>query len=394
MHLRRWLSVLVTAAASLVAVAPAAAGAAPVPAGDLWAEQLRLNAAADRIVAAAGGRGSGGYGNIVVAPERRSLEVYWQGKVPAAVQREIDATAKTADVRVLPARHSHAELQATMDRLVAATDSKPTTMTEVELNRDASGVTVSAVGGVLDPSAAAAVQQTRTLSSAVPVTVRAVSGRPGGSGRQNDSSPYYGGARWGDCSTAFAVRKSGFQAMLTAGHCAPAGTGTALDGGGDYMGSIRDLWPRIDSVLIQTLSAPRMFDGPYDSNWTKAVVGSLTVYDGNWLCSSGSFSGVLCSMTVANANTAYTMDSSGRYIQPAFRVQKVGSGPVWGQGDSGGPVFALASGANQVLAVGIISGHPYGTDVPCVGIVNRACHSAGFGVQYNEIAWRMGLTLA
>src|SRR3954470_23105367 len=104
MHIRRWITVLVTAAASLVAVAPAAT-AAPVSGSALWAEQLRLNAAADRIVAAAGGRDSGGYGNIVVTPERRSLEVYWQGKVPAAVQREIDATAKTADVRVLPARH-------------------------------------------------------------------------------------------------------------------------------------------------------------------------------------------------------------------------------------------------------------------------------------------------
>jgi hypothetical protein len=376
-----------------VAVSAPASAAPAVPGGfaswaGLYAEQVRLTAGADRIVAAGKQLADNGYAGIVAAPENRAIILYWRGDVPASVRAVIDAVGP---VEVRPARYSLAEMSAVTKQLLASSDPKRTTVAEVSPNVDGSGVTVRAVGGRLD-SAAASVAS----SSRVAVNVESVGGRPQLTSRFNDSAPYYGGARWGYansnpfCSTGWPVWRNGRTMMLTAAHCAPSGA-QAYDGGNDYMGLTRDRWQNLDSMLIDVSSGPFMFDGDIYSNWSKPIVGVTSVYYGSWLCTSGAKSGVICSMQVTKTGAAYT--SGGVWVYPSYRATKVGSGPVSGEGDSGGPVFALDTDPSRVRAVGIITAGEHGTNTWCQGDQGRTCYAATYFVHVYDSGDSIGFSI-
>jgi hypothetical protein len=357
----------------------------------LYAEQIRLTAGADRIVAAGKLLADNGYAGIVAAPENRAILLYWQGNVPASVRAVIDDVAKTTPVDVRPARYNLAEMSAVTKQLLTSNDPKRTSIAEVWPNVDGSGITVRAVGGRLDSTAASVAS-----SSRVAVTVESVAGRPVPTSRFNDSAPYYGGARWGYansnpfCSTGWPVWRNGRTMMLTAAHCAPSGA-QAYDGGNDYMGLTRDRWENLDSMLIDVSSGPFMFDGDIYSNWTKPIVGVTTVYYGSWLCTSGAKSGVICSMQVTKTGAAYT--SGGVWVYPSYRATKVGTGPVSGEGDSGGPVFALDTDTSRVRAVGIITAGEYGTNTWCQGDQGRVCYGATYFVHVYDSGDSIGFSI-
>src|SRR2546430_157636 len=120
-HRRRPLAALAAVFAvvlAVVLVTPVAAqarpelpGAGAAPGGfaswaDLMKMQNRLNAAAERIVAAS----ATGYAGIVAAPENRELRVYWKGAPPAAAAGLIQQLRRGVAIRVPPATYSQREL--------------------------------------------------------------------------------------------------------------------------------------------------------------------------------------------------------------------------------------------------------------------------------------------
>lgn len=399
-----------TAASRLLVVALVAAGgvatgppAGAEPAGEqipggfaswdaLYAEQLRLTAGADRIVAEAKRLADNGYAGMIAAPENRELVLYWRGTMPATVRAVVDEVAKEYPVVVRTAQFSVAQLNAAAKHLMSTLDAKATSVTEVAPNLDGSGLMIKAIGGRLDPAAASSL-----AASPVPVTVVGTGGRPVNTSRFNDSVPYYSGARWGIadntpfCTTGWPVWRDGRTMMLTAAHCTGSGV-RAHDGGNDYMGLTRDRWPNLDSMLIDVSSGPYMFDGDIYSNWTKGIVGVVSLYYGSWVCTSGAKSGVICNMRITLTGAGYTAGAG--WVYPAYRTTKVGSGPVSGEGDSGGPVFSLAANQNQVLAGGIITAGEYGTDTWCEGEQGgRKCYGATYFVHVWDSGDEIGFSV-
>jgi hypothetical protein len=188
--------------------------------------------------------------------------------------------------------------------------------------------------------------------------------------RQNDSSPYWGGARTQNCTTGWAIWWNGDSRILSAGHCGNNGN-NIFDGGGDFMGPVINDNDARDTHMIDVRGHGRVWDGPWtETSFTKAVRGATFSNVGNWVCSSGSRSGIICNIRVIANNSSW----SGVFPMVYADQQNGVSGA--GQGDSGGPVFELPSPDDgRVFAKGTITGGVDGTFVPCTGEVwaGRIC---------------------
>lgn len=335
-----------------------------VPAGFAsWAEvmtmQQRLNAAATRIQQAAKSGATSGYASVVAAPENRALVVYWQGQVPASVQRVIAAQSRSVPIRVIPARYNEAQLTAEVQRL-----GRDPAYAEVAPMVDGSGIRVKQAAG----------RNARIAATSSSVKVFPDGATTAGNGilftRQNDFSPYWGGARTQNCTTGWAIWWAGVSRILSAGHCGNNGQ-NIFDGGGDFMGAVFNDNDTRDTHMIDVRGLGRVWDGPWtETSFTKAVRGATFSNVGNWLCTSGSRSGVRCNIRVVANNAAW----GSRF--PMVYADRQDFTSAAGQGDSGGPVFELPfPDDGRVIAKGTITGGVSGTFVPCTGEVwpGRIC---------------------
>ena len=374
--LRILCAALVAGAAVAVAPNPAAAEDAhrlprEIPGGFAsWAElhdmQERLNAAATAIQATAAKLADNGYSNVMAAPENRRLDVYWRGAVPQTVQQVIATQSKTVPIRVIPAKFSEAELISEVRRL-----SGQPGIAETAPLVDGSGVRVRLQGGMAASSSAVAAA---LRSSKVPTTVVGETADgplwtcASGAGfcREDDTPAYYGGARTNSCTAGFAINWNGNSRMFIAGHCGSNGT-AVYDGGGQYMGNMINDNDFRDTAMIDTRSIGRMWDGGRNSTFSKAVQGASMSLPGNFVCTSGSRSGVICGIQIRIIN----VDRNGHF--PMVEAERTNHGQAGGPGDSGGPVFSLPSPDNgKVIAKGIIQGPDQTTTVPCtIGETNR-----------------------
>jgi hypothetical protein len=335
----------------------------PVPGGfPSWAEvmrmQQRLNAAATSIQDAAKAMSDSGYASVIAAPENRELVVYWQGDVPASVERVIARESRNVPIRVLPAAYSEKEMVAEVQRL-----GKDPAYAQVSPMVDGSGIQVRKVAG-RTPLA-------RTRTSSVEMFDEASAPGPGILfTRQNDSSPYWGGARTQNCTTGWAIWWNNNSRILSAGHCGNNGN-NIFDGGGDFMGPVINDNDARDTHMIDVRGHGRVWDGPwFEPTFTKAVRGATFSNIGNFVCSSGSRSGIICNIRVTANNSSW----AGRFPMVYADQQNFVSGA--GQGDSGGPVFELPfPDDGRVFAKGTITGGVDGTFVPCTGEVwpGRIC---------------------
>lgn len=345
--------------ATLTGVAPAAANAdgerfvvsAPTPPEDdvpagfttwtgVFAVQDELNAAAEKIVAAR----DGGYAGIVASPRNRELHVYWKGQVPEPVLTL--AGGLGVPVRFLEAAHSEQELLAETARLVADPDVRSA---GPEVDGSGLRVNVTAAGR-------RAVESGEGIlgTATVPVHVES-DAAPAPLSRQNDSSPYWGGARYttplGACSTGFAIKVGGLDHMLSAGHCGNNGH-VATDGGGnaavDTMGSIFNDVAARDTLLIDTWAAGSAYVGAFGSNVAVDVVGAVADFVGNVVCTSGARTGEHCGLTVTHVN------QTDAGFAPLTRAVHPSDGCAAARGDSGGPVFHY-NAANALVGRGTIS---------------------------------------
>ncbi len=204
-------------------------------------------------------------------------------------------------------------------------------------------------------------------------------------GRDNDTSPFYGGANaW--CSTGFSWF-SGTQAMMiSAGHCTPGGgnvstpvafVGTVTAGSGENynagVGTV--LLPdqvnyRGDIALINVTpgsnSSGRIYTGGPGSS-TSVAVGAMATelaVVGERYCTGGYASGEMCGWTVAKTRFDHRY-SNGEVVRNADQGNK--AAPCTIGGDSGGPLYEYRPDG-KVTARGIHSGGSTGTPRACFEI--------------------------
>jgi hypothetical protein len=123
--------------------------------------------------------------------------------------------------------------------------------------------------------------------------------------------------------------------MLSAGHCGDNGQ-IAKDGGGDVMGTIVNKHSAGDTLLINTPSAARMYVGPWDSTTSVQVSAAKSSQVGNYVCSSGAFTGSHCPHKVEAVNL--TIVVSGGFWKPMVRAKNITNKVAVGMGDSGGTI--------------------------------------------------------
>ncbi|MFC7723075.1 chymotrypsin family serine protease [Nonomuraea recticatena] len=302
--------------------------------------------------------GHAGYANISLEPD--GVALHWKGQIPPGMKTAMTQAGQHAKVRVVPARYSQAELRAATDSLFEYMKEHPGgPVRSVGVSQDGSAIEV----GVVDSEA-----QTSTADlpkTAIPVkTVRRAA--PKLTSRLSDSAPYWGGARlWNParqtkCTSGFGVKNSaGTEFLLTAAHCftppEQVETWTCCRTVGNA--THETYWH--DLLLVQTDAGGRIYDGGVGTGeFSKSVYGWDWVYSGEYLCTSGSVSGVICNFTQGNAFTfSYCdWDSDGDWtcmndLLLAVQMDGLLAGL---EGDSGGPVFSLRN--DGVIAKGIISG--------------------------------------
>ncbi|MEU8183943.1 hypothetical protein AB0B86_24630 [Micromonospora sp. NPDC049047] len=381
------LALLVTGvAAAPAAAAPAApAGKAasagsfvdstPVPGGFAsWSELLRLqqrmNTAAARITTVAERSASSGFAGIVADPTNRELQVYWKGEPPANVVAVARATVAT---RVLSAPYTQRELMVAADRLRAKAGDKITT---VGPRADGAGLLVGTQSGLLGATALAGVPVTvQTGVAASPAT------------RWDDSPPWWGGAAWrntangGGCSTGFGVYQAGVTRVLSAAHCANLNV-LATDPTGQTIGTVTARNVGTDTLLLNGSGGGRVFNNSTDaagnvvSEFSNQVIGASASQVGNWVCTSGAYSGTRCSIQVKARNLCINVRNFGQVCGQVQAENTTHTNAV-GQGDSGGPVEIVnAANTLQVWATGTNTAiDDTNTSTACTGYVptGRVC---------------------
>ncbi|MFG1840132.1 hypothetical protein [Micromonospora sp. NPDC049175] len=347
----------------------------PVPGGFAsWSELLklqeRMNTAAARITKAAERSATSGFAGIVADPTTRQLQVYWKGEPPANLMATTRATVAT---KVLSAPYSQRELFAAADRLRAKAGNQITT---VGPRADGAGLLVGTQDGLLGASALAGVPVTvQTGVAAAPAT------------RWDDSPPWWGGAAWrntatgGGCSTGFGVYQGGVTRVLSAAHCANLNV-LATDPTGQTIGTVTTRNVSTDTLLLNGSGGGRVFNnsttaaGAVVSEFNNQVIGATPSQVGNWVCSSGAYSGTRCSIQVKARNLCINVRNFGTVCGQVQAENTTGTNAV-GQGDSGGPVEIVnAANTLQVWATGTNTAiDDTNTTVPCTGYVTtgRVC---------------------
>ncbi|MFG1661344.1 S1 family peptidase [Micromonospora chersina] len=343
---------------------PGAGPRQPAPPGfasweELFAEQSRLNAAAERIAAV--GEREAGFAGIIADPEKHEVQLYWKGMVPAGVQSALTDARTKAPVRVLAAAYDLQQLSTEVDRWMSLGQ-----VSSAAPAADGSGIQLT----VADNRKAA--DLTRPAGTTAQITVEAdttSSNQPGTAQSANvslsywrwsDIAPFYAGGKYGpgNCSTGFAVFDvNGKRGMLTAAHCGKAGVPgvgteikTYLDG--RHMGWFDSELEDRDIAIIHAPSAPRVFTGPWSSNTSVPVVGSWKVWPGNFVCNSGSTTGENCYIKAVAHGVSVTY-TNGQYVKHMIRAKSTGCAGF--KGDSGGPII-MYNGTGGALAAGVQSG--------------------------------------
>src|SRR6266542_1391038 len=342
-----FLAVVVTVAGVLAAaIIPARAqtttaadrrGGAGLPAGfrswgQLFAEQEVLDRAAARVRAAAGA--GSGYAGLRVDVIGHTLTVYWKGQPTAALTRNGDRVISIAAFA------------------------------------DGSGIRVG-VQRAAGPRAALAgglphLQQAVRTGA---VTVFEQQPAPTFS-READSPPHWAGAllflgQFGRaCSSGFAVQDRGGQPfILSAAHCGSPGDAVTT-GDDNPIGKVESVNNAYDTLVISANSDGRVYDGPgvfQPGQFSKPVLSAAHSNVGDILCTSGSTIGAVCGLRVDNVDMLDCSVSFLGCVHVDSALSILDNPPfAAGDGDIGGPVFALTHDDQADQARGVIHG-AYGT---------------------------------
>lgn len=341
---------------------------------ELWLAQERLNDAAEQIDAAAEAASDDRRASTIADPTIGSLILYWKGTPSAAVQQAIASARQTVPVTLIAsAPYTAKELAAEAARIAASSPR----FAGVTPRPDASGLTVQWLDGQQDPQVAA--DTIARASVDVVFDSKPALGLPERTSRQDDAAPYRGGAltqtaiRY--CTASFSIsHPTQGRAMLYAAHCASSGE-QVWDGGGQLMGTVINRNASRDVSAIKVSSNQgQVWDGGPQSNFAKAVYDAHPSRVGNYFCTSGAFTGVVCGGKVTAVDFSYsTFSHLVVWEHPEGKA-------MIGGGDSGGPAYALHS-TGKVVAQGIIHGGMSGQTATCIGTpggTGRTCYKKGY----------------
>ncbi|WP_283134543.1 hypothetical protein [Rhizohabitans arisaemae] len=378
---------------------------APLPARGvdrvLLVNQARITKVSERILKAAEALpGDSGFAGSSTDQARSRLTLYWHGKVPAGVRSAADSDPGV-QVTVVPAAFSLKTLKKAQQ---AVADQNPPgkrvnglpSIVSAAPAVDGSGleVEVETVKGLTTPgSPVRAKERFRTVTGEVPVTVTETT-RPTFA-RHNGQA--YGGAQYfvygGTCSQGFSLWAWGsWSYMLTAGHCGTDGSWAYPPQGSTPYAHVVQRDVNHDTALLMPSHGSSQshfrnqiwWGGPDEHSLRANVTGVAPPVSSNDLvCPSGGFSGSYCDVLVGNPNTFIDMENP----LPPYQMIRIwdvatviafhGYNPVWGQGDSGGPVVTYdGNPAGNVAAVGTIISS-YGELSPCRGFFYRTCMNRG-----------------
>lgn len=387
---------------------------------DGFAERVRVHAAA-------GPSPDAGLSSIVVDPHANSATIYWHGAVPAPVTGLVDTARRSGiQVRFQSAPYTEAALLKEVDRISrlplstsALTEASRRVLTVVP-NPDGTGLTAT-IGGL--PAGTTATQAHRMVpaltTTHVPVTVRVDTG-PTFATRFFDSWPWWGGAYIegpAACSNAFGVTGLNGAAtyMLTAAHCGEGTwhTGTVTFPDGSTLR--RTLGPTIparatghDGQAIHTpngagasvyVGAPiNPPNGDPGSNSGMRVGGAGGNTIGDLVCTSGSYTGSVCAIQVVTTGGSWTVDPPVNGVGRVTNMvnARLPGVNVAGNGDSGGPVFAIRTNDNRAIARGVISAVDLGSyERPCTGYIapGRRCSMSVWYGQVTDIMRTIGVRI-
>ncbi|WP_328777166.1 S1 family peptidase [Streptomyces goshikiensis] len=363
--------------ASARSTGPAPSPAAPAgspPAGftswgELAAAQLPLSEAAGAIEGALGD--SPAFTSLTVSVEDRSVTLYHKGgeeQVEAAVAPQ---RAKGVRVELRSAPYNRSELREAAASLMGRSltiDGQLTSVHSAGARSDGSGLLVEG-----EPLRANDTNsgngQARTAGPTVPWT-GTVTGAPAPLESREQDAPLHSGGmllrqryKGGPiCTSGFVVTwpQRGLDYLMTAAHCSEAGK-TWYAGDQDIkLGPVSDRSERYDTELIPThggfLHNYTIWSGQpvyRQSQQLLNVNRAAHSYVGEYLCVSGSLSGEVCNLKVAEGKhfTRYKEFSTGTEV---YTLKNTGGGFTAMKGDSGGPVFSRNLDGS-VVARGLIS---------------------------------------
>ncbi|MCY1076429.1 S1 family peptidase [Archangium lansingense] len=362
----------------------------------LMKAQLPLTDAAKQLDAVIRQTPDTGFGEIVLDVPKGLVKLWWKEgqEIPAGVVALVDRLSAQNDVDVVveTVPYSKDELRAEAKRLfLQASETPGLTIARIEPLADYQGLKVE-----VENSAEEVAQM--SLFKSAPVHIKVNSGkRPAQLSRWDDSSPWYGGAAarsaFGNgCSTGFGVWYDGWFSddyyMLTAAHCSYYQNGISFtDGNNDAMGTIpgsgtngpETRISEYDTIAIKVTNAgSRIFDGGvYVGEFTKPVHGATDPWVGEYLCTSGAYSGVSCGIVTRTKDFFYYSYDT-RLHGPLVMAEQVDYLAAAGEGDSGGPVFSLSPNEGVIAKGTISAGDTANKLASCTGIIstngqNRLC---------------------
>ncbi|MEO3973838.1 peptidase [Streptomyces sp. CAU 1734] len=442
------VSVLVAAACAGVLMSPSPAGAARIPEGGsgaraasgavddpgaaFWAKHERVGEVADALVAASRKQArQGGYAGLVTAPEKSSITLYWKGRVPAQVRAAMKSDRRVA-VRTVSAPYTEHQLKAARDRVVRQRAALPGRLTSAGPSPDGKGLLIGMAperGKTAAARKAAIARDVTGITGGVAVAAVSYSSPAPAVGKASDDTApagvratgrnaqqAYGGAKWqtrsgGSCSTGFSVRYSGSTTnrMTSAAHCGSVGGAAhSPERPSSYpFGRIETLRHNRDVGVMKaeqnganSFFQPAIWWGPWVGNpsgqTTRRVAGVHNNHVGQHVCGSGAPSGTTCGIRIDA--TGQTIRLNGfPDVEQAVQVSKPTGQPVWGNGDSGGPVVQPSS-LGVAYANGIISAlsSSSSNSAPCQGAPaagSRKCSSVGWYAAFDSFLSYEGLNL-
>lgn len=316
-----------------------------------------------------------GYAGVRIDVPKRSVHLYWHGKVPAEVSAlAVRMNGPRRKVTVTAAPYTFGQLQAAADRLMAADHG----IVQVRIANDGTGL-----HAVVNRSPEGV--RPRSVHSSVATTVERGSPMEPMT-RWGDVPPFWGGAvianSTSDCTSGFAASSQGgtVDGIVTASHC---GAGPWETPFANPIGNVTDdaVAQGYDMEFITTSSAAFVYlagsditgNGVGETDDPVSSLPSGATPAGTMICTDGAFSGEICDAQSDGAIN-YTLSGNPTTFHGVLAHQIAGTN-LSGNGDSGGPVVTLLG--SSVRAEGIISGGDPSTTVRCTGVpVMRTCTSS------------------
>ncbi len=306
----------------------------------------------------------------------KAVDFYWRGTLPQWAKPVLARAALSAPVAVHGTTYSLAERKAAADAVIRrAAKDKTSGISGVRVPVGTNDIFVETQADLALSTARA------RRSTAVPV--RAVkAGRQHRAARHNDARPLSGGGKmvspWRWCTLGWPITWSAYQnqhgpsAVLTAGRCGWPDY-TWRTGAGDVIGSGGLENVAHDILAVDSLQVSnRMYDGlDVDfptGQFFKTIVGWDRIYPGEMLCTSGAETGALCDLrNSADFSYSYTDEWDFLYTDMILAT-RLNGGLGAQEGDSGGPVFALAGDSPRI--VDAFQGHVQQGQVQACGVIS------------------------